>query len=309
MKDYILKRLLFLLPMLLVVSFGSFLLTHVVSGQPAVAVLTAQHVPEITEELIQSTNERYGFNDPLPVRYGRWISNAVRLNFGRSYVTGQDVSDSILSAFGYTLQLAVVTITTVIVFSLILGVLCALWEGRMADRLIRFVMFVVSAMPSYWIGLIFVWLFSVKVHWLPTSGVGSAAHFILPSVVLSIGFCGFYFRLLRNAILDNVHENYAMFFRASGVPRRRIMRHVLKNSLQTVVTAFFMAIPAMISGTVVIESIFAWPGLGRLCLSAIFSRDIPIIQAYVLLIAVFYCIFNILADIVNAIVNPRWRRA
>jgi len=309
MRDYIIKRLLFLIPMFFIVSFCAFVLINASAKEPAMIILEAQGVPTITQELINETNAKYGFDRPFMVRYLDWLENAVKFEFGNSFVTKKDVSKTILAAFVYTLQLALATTVTTIVFSLILGVFCVIWEGRKFDKITRAVMFVISAMPSYWIGTLSVWLFSVKLTWLPTSGVGSLKNFILPTLVMSISYCGFYFRMIRNSMLENTNENYVYFCRSCGVGEKKIIKHILRNSLQTVISAFSMAIPGMVAGTVVIENVFAWPGLGRLCVSAIYSRDIPIIQAYVLLLALFYCTFNILADIINAAVNPKLRKA
>ncbi|MGI5984547.1 MAG: ABC transporter permease [Clostridiales bacterium] len=309
MRDYIIKRLLFLIPMFFIVSFCAFVLINASAKEPAMIILEAQGVPTITQELINETNAKYGFDRPFMVRYLDWLENAVKFEFGNSFVTKKDVSKTILTAFVYTLQLAIATTVTTIVFSLILGVFCVIWEGRKFDKITRAFMFVISAMPSYWIGTLSVWLFSVKLTWLPTSGVGSLKNFILPTLVMSISYCGFYFRMIRNSMLENTNENYVYFCRSCGVGEKKIIKHILRNSLQTVISAFSMAIPGMVAGTVVIENVFAWPGLGRLCVSAIYSRDIPIIQAYVLLLALFYCTFNILADIINAAVNPKLRKA
>ncbi|MEL3909388.1 MAG: ABC transporter permease subunit [Treponemataceae bacterium] len=202
------------------------------------------------------------------------------------------------------LSVALVTI----IFSFTLGILCVIFEGRFIDKAIRFIMFFLSAIPSYLIGVVLIWFLSVKFTALPTCGAGTSKHYILPTISMAIGYCGFYFRMIRNSMLENINKNYVIFLRSCGVSERKIIKHILKNSLQTVITTFFMAIPAMIAGTVVIENIFAWPGLGRLCVSAIFNRDLPIIQAYTLLIAVFYCVFNVFADILNVLINPKLRK-
>ena len=308
MHAYILKRILFFVPLFFVVSFFAFLLINASAKEPAVIVLEAQGVPAITEDLIEETNIKYGFDRPFISRYADWLNKALRFEFGKSFVTNKDVSKDISTAFLYTLQLSLMTAVITITISLFLGVLCALWEGRRLDRLMRIVMFVLLATPSYLVGSILAWVFGVKMRWLPTSGAESLKSLVLPTIVMSIGYCGFYFRLILNAMLENVNEEYVNFYRSSGVSEKRITMHILRNSLQTAIVVFSMAIPGMLVGTVVIENIFAWPGIGRLCLNAVLSRDIPVIQAYVLLIAVFYCSFNILADIINVVVNPRLRK-
>ncbi len=309
MKSYILKRILFLIPMFFMVSFLAFMLINISAKRPAEIILEAQGVPDITEELIEKTNEDYGFNRPLLVRYGDWLSDAVHLDFGKSLIDKKDVSKTILKAFGYTLKLSGAVIIVTLIFSLILGVTCAVFEGSLFDKATRAIMFSLSSVPTYLVGIICMWFFAVKLGVLPTSGIGDYRNFIMPTFAMSIRYIGFYFRLIRNSMLENVNENYINFLRSSGVREFKRVGHVLRNSLQTAIASFSMAIPGMIAGTVVIESVFAWPGLGRLCVSAIFARDIPIIQAYILLMAVFYCVFNIGADILNAFINPKLRRA
>ena len=310
MKNFIIKRLLFLIPMLIIVSLCAFGLVNISSRKQAVTVLLAQGMPQvaITDELVEETNHKYGFDRPFFERYFEWLGKILRFDFGDSYVTGKSVSASIAKAFGYTLSLALCTTFVTIIFSLLFGVLCAIFENSLYDRISRGILFIISAMPSYWVGILCVWFFSVNLSWLPTSGTGSFAHFILPTFVMSIGYFCFYFRMIRNSMLENMNENYVWYMRSCGVSEKKITRHILVNSLQTVITAFSMAIPGMIAGTVVIENVFAWPGIGRLCVEAIFNKDIPIIEAYIMLIAIFYCVFNVLADIINAAVNPRLRK-
>lgn len=308
MLMYIIKRLLFLIPMAFIVSFIAFFMINASTDNLATTVLEAQGIPRINQELIDITNKEYGFDKPLLVRYKTWLQKAVRFDFGKSFVSKSDVSETIKIAFLYTLQIALAVAVVTVIFSLILGVLCVVFEGRFVDRSIRLIMFFMSAIPSYLIGTISIWYFSVKLPIFPTSGAGTFSHYVLPTTAMALGYCGFYFRMIRNSMLENIHKNYVSFLKSSGVKERKILKHILKNSLQTVITAFSMAIPAMIAGTVVIENVFSWPGIGRLCVSAIFNRDIPIIQAYILLIAVFYCVFNVLSDIVNILVNPKLRR-
>ncbi|SFE65499.1 nickel transport system permease protein [Peptostreptococcaceae bacterium pGA-8] len=309
MYKYILKRLLFLLPMMIIVSFIAFYLIDASSSSPGRIILEAQGVPEITQTLIEETNHKYGFDEPFVVRYFLWMKKAAQLDFGKSFVSNENVSTLILTSFFYTLKLTIATAVTIILFSVSLSVVCVFLKNKFVDKIIRSGMFFLAATPPYLIGIILIWLFSVKFNSLPTSGVGDFSHYILPVLANTIGYASFFFRMLRNSMLENIHENYVYFYRSSGVSEKKIIKHIIKNSLQTAVTAFSMAIPALIAGTAVIENIFAWPGIGRLCVAAIFNRDIPIIQAYVLLIGLFYCVFNILADIINAWINPKLREA
>jgi len=307
MGKYVVRRLLITIPLLVAITFMSFVLINLSNTDIAVAVLRSKGTPDITPEMIEATNIELGLNEPFFIRYFTWIGKCLKLDFGESYLTGEKVFDMILPAFGYTIRLAFIAAGIVIVVSVILGVICALKEGTIADKIIRIVMITIGAMPAYWIGILLIWLLAVKLDLLPTSGVGDASNYVLPLIVLSIGYIGFYFRLIRNSMITNRQSNYVMYERACGLPEKTVVKHVLKNSLQTAVSAFCMAIPGMIAGTVVVENVFAWPGVGRLCVSSISSHDIPVIQAYIMIVAVAFVIFNLLADIINAALNPRLR--
>lgn len=307
MKRFFLKRILILIPMLFIISFISFSIINLSPQDPAKVALLASGVPEVTDELVHKYKEENGLNKPFLVRYKDWALNAMKLNFGKSYVTSKDVSDEILPAFKNTMSLALVTAVLFIIISVVFGVLCAIFEGEIVDRLVRFLMFIIYSMPSYWLGILFIWLFSVKLNLLPTSGMESWKSYILPSFVLSIGYFAFYFRLIRNTMIQNSRENYILFKKACGLKKFTVIKHIFINSIQTTVAGLFMSFSTLIGGTFVIESIFAWPGLGRVCISAILARDLPVIQAYILIMATSFVIFNLLADIVNAFLNPRLR--
>lgn len=307
MKYYIIKRLLFLIPMIFIVTFIVFLLTASSGEHQALVLLKAQGLELVSDELIAKTVKDYGFDRPVVIRYFEWLGNAFLMNFGTSYVTKRPVSDVVLNAFGYTLQLGLISVVVSITFSLALGILCAIWEGRPFDLVTRIIMFILSSLPAYLMGILLMWFFSVHLRILPTSGVGTFQHFIMPVFALAASYIGFYSRVVRTNMLESKNEKYTVFLKSCGISKGSIIRHELKNSLQTLVTAFTMAIIGMIAGTFVVENIFSWPGLGRLCITSIFSNDIPIIQAYVLIMTVFYCVFNIAADIVNAAINPRLR--
>lgn len=309
MRNYIIRRILTIIPMFFIISFISFILINLSPSDPAEIILRANGVPVITEELIEATKIELGLDQPFLVRYVNWLNDVIHLDFGKSYVTQKPVFSMISPAFDYTMQLALANTIVTITLSIFLGIICALFEGRLIDRGTRSFLFVISAMPAFWIGTLAIWFFSVKLKLLPTSGVGSWTNFVLPTMVMSIGYCGFYFRMIRNSMLENMNENYVIYARSCGVKEQVVVKHIFRNSIQTAVAAFCMAIPGMMAGTVVIENVFAWPGLGRLCVSSIFNRDLPIIQAYVLILALSYCLFNIFGDVVNAVLNPKLRKA
>ncbi len=302
-----LGKVIFTIPLLIVISFLAFGLNHLSPVEPAEAVLHAQGVPEMTEALIAETREKLGMNKPFLFQYGDWLLDCLGLDFGSSYVTGLPVWSQLGSAFFNTLKLTLVSMAAIVALSIALGVGAALREGRLLDKGIRGTAFLLTSMPSYWLATLMIWYFSVKLDLLPTSGMDSWQSYILPVAVITISFAGIYFRVIRSSMLGNMNEDYVLYARANGLPEIIVTKHILRNSLQVAVSVFGMAIPIILGSTVVVENLFAWPGLGSLSVRAILSRDYPVIQAYVLILAVTFVIFNTLSDIVNAAMNPKAR--
>ncbi|MFN2748278.1 nickel/cobalt ABC transporter permease [Bacillus sp. z60-18] len=307
MGAYIFKRFLISIPLLLAISFLTFVLISFSPVEPAELVLRGQDVPVITEELIEQTNEELGLDQPFMLRYADWLVASLQLDFGESYVKGEPVWSLLGPAFVNTLKLTSISSVVIILFSILLGVLCALREGKAVDQSVRGVLFFFTAVPAYWLGAVMIWYFSVKLDLLPTSGMDSYKSYILPVSVLSLGYIGIYFRTVRSSILSHLNEDYVLYGRASGLPERKITMHILRNSLQVAISMFCMAFPIILGGTVVIENVFAWPGLGSLSVEAIFNRDYPIIQAYVLIVAAAFVLFNTISDILSAVLNPKVR--
>ncbi|MCP1422823.1 nickel transport system permease protein [Paenibacillus xylanexedens] len=308
MGSYIVKRILLTIPLLIIISFITFVLINLSPLDPAVVVLQAQEVPQITDELIAQTNEALGFDQPFMIQYANWIMAVLQLDFGNSYVSGEPVWSLMGPAFMNTLKLTLVSSVFIIALSILLGVICAMREGKLLDRSVRGVSFFLTAMPSYWLAAMMIWYFSVKLDLLPTSGMDSYRSYILPVIVITVSYTGIYFRTVRSSMLSNMNEDYVLYARASGLSEKKVTLHILRNSLQVAVSIFCMAIPIVLGSTVVIENVFAWPGLGRLSVKSILSRDFPIIQAYVLMLAVTFVLFNTLSDIINAAMNPRLRK-
>ncbi|MDR2758024.1 MAG: ABC transporter permease [Spirochaetaceae bacterium] len=307
MYGYIIKRMLLAVPLFVLISFLSFSLLNLSSKDVAVSVINASGIYRMSEELLVKTRTDLGLDKPFLTRYGDWLKNCASFDFGDSYVYRKPVRDIILPGFINTLQLALAAIGFIILLSLVLGVFCAKFEGGLFDRITRGVMFLLNAMPAYWIGTLLMWGIAVKLNLLPAGGKEGPASFILPVFVLSLNYFSYYLRLIRGEMIQNEHENYVSYGRSCGLKESVLIRHILKNSLQTAVSAFFLAIPGLLAGTVVVENVFGWPGIGRICVVAIFSQDIPVIQAYVLILAVCFVGFNLFADIVNAAISPRLR--
>lgn len=307
MRSYITKKLLISIPLLLVISFLTFILINLSPQDPAEVVLHAQGVPKITDELIIETKKELGLDQPFIMQYLHWVIACLQLDFGNSYVTGQSVWSLIGPAFLNTLKLTLVSSVFVIVLSIFLGVLCAMREGRLFDKAVRGASFFLTSAPSYWLASMIIWYFSIKLDLLPTSGMDSYKSYILPVTIITISYAGIYFRIVRSSMLNNLNEDYVLYGRACGLNEQTITLQILRNSLQVSISVFCMAIPIILGSTVVIENVFAWPGLGSLSVKSILSRDFPIIQAYVLLLAVSFVVFNTISDIINAAINPKLR--
>lgn len=307
MRDYILKRLATVIPILIGISFLSFALISLSPSNPAeVALRVNEIVP--TEEAVKAMEEQLGTNRPYVERYVTWLTDSLQGDFGNSYVNNKPVATLIGQAIPNTIKLAIVALIITIVFSVLVGILCAVYEGTFGDKLARALVFVGTAMPSFWVGLLLIWIFSVKLNLFPTSGMERPSSIVLPAITLALAYISTYVRLIRNNMVQNKHENYVYYARIRGLKETTIIKHIFKNSLQSSLTALGMSIPKLIAGTVIVENIFAWPGVGRVCVDAIFNRDFPVIQAYILLMAVLFVICNLLVDIFSVAIDPRMRK-
>ena len=306
MKAYILRRLLLTIPLLLGISFVSFVIIQLSPSDPAEVVVRVNEI-EPTDEVVAITREQLGLNKPFLVRYADWMCAVAHGDLGRRYVDNKPVAQELARALPPTLWLALVATLFMAVCSVGMAFVCAMYEGRPVDYLLRGFIFLGTATPGFWAGLLLMWLFSVKLNWLPTSGMQGASSVILPAVTLSLTYISTYARLLRNSMVQNKQNNSVLYARARGLTRGMIWRHIFRNSLQSTLTGLGMSLPKLMAGTFVVETIFAWPGLGWLCVTAIFNRDFPVIQAYVLLMAVMFVGCNLLVDILCAAIDPRLR--
>ncbi|EIM5218436.1 ABC transporter permease [Staphylococcus pseudintermedius] len=301
------KLLLLMIPLLIVISFLTFALTHLSSEDPAVVILHAQEVPDITQSLIEQTRAKYYLDAPFLVQYWEWLQSAVQLQFGHSFVTGEDVGLRLWPAFFNTLKLTLISSVAIIVLSLLFGILTALLRGTWFDRMTRTTAFVLTAIPSYWLAAILIIFLSVKLNALPTSGLTGPESYILPVAVITLGYTGIYFRNVRSAVIQQLDQDYVLYMRAMGVPMSQLLVYVARNAMQVVVSIFCMSIPIILGGSVVIENVFAWPGMGQLSVKAVLEQDFPMIQAYVLIVSVLFILFNTLADVINMWLNPKLR--
>lgn len=307
MKRYMIRRLFSSVPLIIGVTFLGFILINLRTSDPAEVALRVNQITP-TEQMVQSMREELGLDKPFLIRYVNWVLDSLQGKLGTSYVNKKPVLEELQQAIPPTLQLAGVTLLIIVLFSILVGILCSVFENRWQDRLLRGIVFVLAAMPSFWIGLLLMWYFSVYLGWLPTSGMNGPSSIILPAVTLSMTFLSTYVRLIRNNMLQNKHENYVLYAKVCGLKDSTVTWKIFTNSIQSSLTAFGMSIPRLIAGTVIVENIFAWPGIGRLCVKAIFNSDYPVIQAYIFMMAILFIVCNLIVDIVIVLIDPRLRR-
>lgn len=307
MTRYIIKRLLLLLPLIVFITFFAFVLLAMRASDPAEVALRVNQVTP-TEEMIESMRQELGLDQPFFIRYVTWLKDGLTGDFGSSYVTHEPVLDLMMEALPATLQLAGMSLLFIIVLSLLFGMVCAYAAHTWLDRIVRAFVFIAASMPSFWLGILFIWLFSVKFNWVNTSGMEGFKSLLLPAMTLSFGYLSTYVRLIRNQILKFQHEPFVFYARARGLKERTIQLKVMRHALQLAVTALGMSIPKLIAGTVIIENLFAWPGVGRLCVTAIFHADFPIIQAYLFVMGCLFVVCNLVADVIQMIMNPQLRK-
>lgn len=306
MIAYVLGRLAGLVPVLLAVTFVSFLLIQLSPSDPAeVAIRVNALTP--TPELLAETRAQLGLDKPFFARYLHWLAHALQGDLGTRYVDGKSVAAEMARALPPTLLLAGTAAAVILLCSIPAALISAFLEGSLPDVILRTLLFVSTSFPAFWAGLLLLWLFSV--HWdlFPLSGLEGATSLVLPSITLALPYISTYTRLLRSSILQARQQDFVLYEKTCGLRMATILRHIFRNSLQTSLTGLGMSLPRLIAGTFVVECIFAWPGLGRLCVSAIFNRDFPVIQAYILLMAILFALFNTLMELCAALADPRLR--
>lgn len=309
MIRFILRRLLLLAPLLFAVSVVVFLILRLGPNDPAISYLRLSQIPP-TDQALAAAREFLGLNRPLPAQYVDWFSRALRLDFGLSYVTRRPVLSEILYYLPATLSLAGISLLLTLALSIPLGMWAALNKDRWPDHLTRVLSFSGVSMPNFWLGFLLVSIFSIRLGWLPPMGRGTPAHIIMPAVSLALMSTAINIRLIRACMLENLDSRSVLYARARGLRERTVIGiHVFKNSLIPVVTAIGMHIGELLGGAVVVETIFAWPGVGRFAVSAVYNRDYPVMQCFILFMVVIFVVCNLIVDICYALLDPRIRLA
>ena len=307
MGRFIAKRVLMLIPMLFFVSRVVFALLHAGPNDPAMSYLRLSNIPP-TDSALENARHELGLDRPLVTQYIDWIFHAVRLDFGISYVTKAPVTKHLLHYLPNTLYLAVVSILIMIALSLPAGMLAARYHGRWQDNVLRAAAYIGVSVPSFWFAFLMVFLFAMRLKWLPALGLGGLRHVIMPAVSVALMSTCVNASLLRGNMLEQMSSRFVYYARLRGTRESFITnRHILKNSFIPVVTAMGMHIGEILGGAVVAEVIFAWPGVGRYAVSAINNRDFPVMQCFILMMTVIFVLCNLVIDIMYAALDPRIR--
>lgn len=309
MKRKIGYRLAHIFLVLLGVSFLSFLLMYVSPGDPVRAMYAVSgSIP--SEEVLEQTREELGLNDPFFIQYGNWISNCLRGDFGTSYSKGEAVATLLMERVMPTIQLALLSLVIMVLVAVPIGVYSALRQNSMLDYLLRGSTFISISMPNFWVGLLLLYVVAMKLGWLPVvSNQMNFQRLILPAVTLAIAMAGKYARQVRAAILEELRQDYVAGARARGLSERCVLWcHVLPNAVLPLITMLGLSLGSLLGGTAVVEVIFSYPALGSLAISAITSRDYPLIQGYVLWIALIYMAVNLVVDLSYNRLDPRLRK-
>jgi len=301
---YFVRRVLLAIPVLIGVATLVFSLIHLVPGDPAQAMMGDGAAPQDVAEL----RKNLGLDQPLLTQYASFLRHAIKGDLGVSFRTGQPVTQMVIERMPATAELAIASMIVAVVIAIPLGVVAAVFRGTAADYgAMTFALAGVS-IPNFWLGPLLAIVFAVELGWLPVSGRGTLAHLVLPAISLGLALAAILARMTRASLLDELNELYVRAARARGVSRAAsITRHALRNSMVPLVTIVALQFGAVLTGAVITETIFAWPGIGRLLIQSIGFRDYPMVQGCILLIAVTYVTVNLVTDLMYGVLDPRIR--
>jgi len=310
MLAFILKRIILLLPVLLLVSIISFTLFYLSPGDPAEILLTGPQGPP-DPAAVQEFRDRAGFNDPAYVQYLRWLTKACRGDLGYSYTSGERVSDAVLDSFVPTLKLSLVSLIISLLVSIPLGILSAVRKGSLIDGLGMALALLGVSVPSFWLAYLLIILLALQLDLLPVAGYGQNGdlqHMILPAVTLGASAAAVTSRMMRSSMLEALQQDYITAARARGLSERSVvLRHALRNALLPVITVIGLNFTYLLNGSAVVETVFAWPGIGNLMTDSIYDRDYPMILGCMLFLAMLFLALNLMVDICYYYINPRTR--
>lgn len=304
MSRYIIRRLLLIIPTTLLVVLLVFLIMNITPGDPGRMILGVGQ--GVTQEAVDALNHSLGMDKPVLQRYVNYIWNILHLDFGISYHSRQPVLNTLVNSFPITFKLAFLSIFVTIVIGIPLGIISAARRYSLLDGTLTVVALVIASVPGFWLGIMLILIFSLKLGLLPTSGIGSLKHYVLPVLTLALPNAAFLLRITRVTMLETLRQDYIRTARAKGASEKRVIfRHALKNTLLPVVTTLGLSFANLLGGAIVVEAVFGLPGLGEVILDALVLKDIPVVMASIILIAVLFMLIVLAIDILYAYIDPR----
>ena len=315
MLGFLLRRLLYTLPIMAGVALVCFALVHLAPGDPLVSILP----PDASVELQERLRELYGFNRSYPEQFAGWVWRAVQGDLGTSIASGRPVASEVLRAVGNTLRIALLATLIGFVLGCMFGFVAGYFQHSWIDRAASLVSVLGVSVPHYWLGMVLVIVFSVFLNWLPPGGAGASTewawdwehfkHMLLPDVTMSLIPMGIISRTVRALVADILAQEFIVGLRAKGLTDLGIFLHVVKNAAPTALAVMGLQLGYLLGGSILIETVFSWPGTGFLLNSAIFQRDLPLLQGTILVLAMFFVVLNLLVDVVQTLLDPRIARA
>jgi len=314
---YIARRVVYVIPIVASVALVCFLLVHITPGDPLVAVLPA----DASQELAQQLRVAYGFDKPLPVQFGLWVWRALHGDLGSSIATGRPVLSEVMKAVGNTVTLAIAAAAIGFTLGLFFGLIAGYFRDTWVDKVATSIAIAGVSVPHYWLGMVMVIIFSVQLNWLPAVGAGPGGsgawawdwehikYLVLPAITTSVIPMGIVTRTVRALTGDILSQDFVEALRAKGLQETKVFRHVIKNAAPTALAVMGLQLGYMLGGSILIETVFSWPGSGLLLNSAIFQRDLPLLQGTILVLALFFVFLNLLVDIAQASIDPRIKRS
>ncbi len=309
MLTFILKRMLLMFIVIIGVTMMTFLIMHFTPGDPAEMIAMARYgVDDLTQEDIEWIRVQEGLDAPLHIQYIRWLNHAIHGDLGCSLINGQPVLSEILVRFPATIKLAAVSMLVALIIAIPVGIISATRQYSLMDNVSMMGAMLGVSMPNFWLGLLLILLFAVHLGWFPVCGYGGFEYIILPALTLGTGMAAITARLTRSSMLEVLRQDYIRTARAKGLSEKVVIsKHALKNALIPIVTVIGMQFGRVLEGAVIIETIFAWPGIGKLLVDSIYARDFAMIQGGVLFVAVIFVIVNLVVDISYTYLDPRIR--
>ena len=302
MIRYIIKRIVVLIPVVLVTSFLIYWAMNLTGGDPALTLAP----DNATAEQIDALREEMGLNDPFMVRYFRYMGGMVKGDLGESYVTKKDVFQSFMEKLPNTLQLGGMAVLIAVVISIPLGIYTAIHQNTWKDNAGMVFALFGTSMPNFWLGLMLILLFSLKLGWLPSGGKSGFSSLILPALTVGLGLAALITRTTRSSMLDVIRQDYMTTARAKGASEKRVIyKHGLKNALIPIITAIGLQMSLVITGSVLAETVFSWPGIGRLVYDSISKRDTPMVTGAIIMCSILMCLINLVVDLIYAFFDPR----